>query len=522
MFQEALEQLILLCLNPYLEGIRLGSLHKGIWNGLIELKELKVKPEVLALLGVPGFRVEKGHIQLIRLVIPWSSLATGKVSLEVSGIHIELEQMAESKSKEELIRAMRDAKQQAIDLRVEQVRNLLEQRRKAAEKVAGTDEGFGMKVARRFINNVTVCFSSKALGISTSIKLPNLAVLSTDESFQEPKKGEVVQIADDSMYKVMRIDGFSVQLSSGGLDSLEDADYVLSPISTALKLAHVPSEQRVFLELDLGVGKLSEVKLLQSQIKQLLKAGAALAEEDARLKALMVPEEIGSAVLIMEDALKAEYGLLYKRHLLHERRLAVDEMELTREETRRKQLLEDALPVEILAANRISAVELADARREKLPGFFSQFWFQFCGAANNTAGSVGMEDATEFEAVEAPANILAEVRFSDLSVKLHDDAEEEKSFLRQVLELYVYSTELTAKVATGVDYRGKSSANLHVAGSFGGVEARHCGDDVIRSLGFIDAQFRFNDFYCGRQWEGALAECLHAMEDSITGGSSWF
>ena len=60
------------------------------------------------------------------------------------------------------------------------------------------------------------------------------------------------------------------------------------------------------------------------------------------------------------------------------------------------------------------------------------------------------------------------------------------------------------------------------AGSFGGVEARHCGDDVIRSLGFIDAQFRFNDFYCGRQWEGALAECLHAMEYSITGGSSWF
>ena len=34
----------------------------------------------------------------------------------------------------------------------------------------------------------------------------------------------------------------------------------------------------------------------------------------------------------------------------------------------------------------------------------------------------------------------------------------------QVLELYVYSTELTAKVATGVDYRGKSSANVHVAG----------------------------------------------------------
>lgn len=49
-----------------------------------------------------------------------------------------------------------------------------------------------------------------------------------------------------------------------------------------------------------------------------------------------------------------------------------------------------------------------------------------------------------------------------------------------MLELYVYSTEFTADVATGVDYRGKASANLRVAGSFGGVEAQHCGEDVIR------------------------------------------
>lgn len=34
----------------------------------------------------------------------------------------------------------------------------------------------------------------------------------------------------------------------------------------------------------------------------------------------------------------------------------------------------------------------------------------------------------------------------------------------EVLELYVYSTEFTAAVQTGVDYRGKSSANLRVAG----------------------------------------------------------
>ena len=127
------------CLNPinFLGWIFFCALMAGM---------LGILGKVLALLGVPGFRVEKGHIQLIRLgitksslwhicglsgffgsfsllvyirstcinnklkcigdschlflipcharlVIPWSSLATGKVSLEVSGIHIEAEGM---------------------------------------------------------------------------------------------------------------------------------------------------------------------------------------------------------------------------------------------------------------------------------------------------------------------------------------------------------------------------------------------------------------------------------------------
>lgn len=49
-------------------------------------------------------------------------------------------------------------------------------------------------------------------------------------------------------------------------------------------------------------------------------------------------------------------------------RLALDEEPLSLEEARRQQLLEDALPVELLAANRLAAVELADARHQKMPG----------------------------------------------------------------------------------------------------------------------------------------------------------
>lgn len=97
-------------------------------------------------------------------------------------------------------------------------------------------------------------------------------------------------------------------------------------MSTCLKLAHVPREQKVFLELDLGVGKLTQVQLSGTQVKELMHAAVALAEEDSRLKALMVPEEIGSAVQLMEEALKVEYGQLYKRQLLHERRRLEDHL----------------------------------------------------------------------------------------------------------------------------------------------------------------------------------------------------
>eukprot|EP00439_Symbiodinium_sp_Y106_P042880 s2390_g5.t1 len=489
MFQEALEQLILQCLNPYLEGINLGSLHRGIYNGCIELQELKVKPEVLALLGVPGFSVQRGYLQLIRLQIPWSSLASGKIALEVRGVHVEVDQIADGRTKEELIKQMREVKQQAIQLRMDQVKNLLEQRRKAAADLASADEGFAMKFARRFINNLTVSiedvsfsFSSKALGIGAKLELPRLAVLSTDESFKEPVKGETVNIADDSMYKVVRIEGFAAQLYQPGNPTA--ATYVLSPTGASLNLAHLPREQRIFLELDLGLSKPSEVQLLRSQVKQLMQAGEALAAEDARLKALLIPAELGEAAVLMEEALKTEYGQLFVRRLLNEQGLAfADEGVLDDDEQRRLKLLEDALPVEPLAAQRLAAFELAETRKQKRPGFFSAFFGQMCCAAP-PAASVGMEelqDATEFEAVEAPQNILAEVRFGDMGVRLVDDSKEDTEDA-EVLRLFIHSTELTATVATGLDYRGKSSANLKIAGRLGGVEATHMKQDVIKIL----------------------------------------
>ncbi|CAE7602937.1 Vps13c [Symbiodinium natans] len=286
------------------------------------------------------------------------------------------------------------------------------------------------------------------------------------------------------MYKVVRIEGFAVQLYQPG--ETKTATYVLSPTGASLNLAHLPREQRICLELDLGLpSKPSEVQLLRSQVKQLMQAGEALAAEDARLKALLIPAELGEAAGLMEEALKVEYGQLFLRRLLHEQGIALaDEPALDEDELRRLRLLEDALPVEPLAAQRLAAAELAEKRRQRRePGFLSIFFGQMCCAAapGVRVGVEDLQDATEFESVEAPQNILAEVHFGDLAVRLVDDSKEDQEDA-ELLRLFVHSTALTATVATGLDYRGKSSANLKVAGRLGGVEATHLNQDVIKIL----------------------------------------
>eukprot|EP00931_Biecheleriopsis_adriatica_P043306 TRINITY_DN24759_c0_g1_i1.p1 TRINITY_DN24759_c0_g1~~TRINITY_DN24759_c0_g1_i1.p1 ORF type:complete len:2476 (+),score=500.29 TRINITY_DN24759_c0_g1_i1:515-7429(+) len=355
--------------------------------------------------------------------------------------------------------------------------------------MAGEEEGFGVKMVRKFINNLTVeisdvsvSFSSPTLGLASNVELPSLHVLSTDEHFQEPSDGEAVNISGSAMYKVVRLRGFGVRMSEAGLSSLEGARYVIAPTGASLKLAHVPNEQRVFLQLDLGVGAQSEVTLLRSQVKRLLHAQSALEKEDARLRALVVAPEIEQTVLHLEDASKAEYGQLYRRHQLHERRLLQEgETSLSAEELSRLHLLEDALSIEALAAQRCSVQE-ALASRESQSGWLLSLLKDnfFCGGPSQS--SIGVEelrDAAQFEAVEAPQNISAEVLLGEMALKLLDDSETDEAG-SETLSVYLHKTQLTATVASGIDHRGRSSANFRLAGCLGGVEASHAGQDVIK------------------------------------------
>ena len=68
------------------------------------------------------------------------------------------------------------------------------------------------------------------------------------------------------MFKLMRLKELSIRMSAAGSSSLEGAEYVLSPISARLQLAHVPLDQVLQLRLEVGMEELAEITLRRSQV----------------------------------------------------------------------------------------------------------------------------------------------------------------------------------------------------------------------------------------------------------------
>ncbi|CAE7798448.1 vps13a, partial [Symbiodinium necroappetens] len=201
MLESALENILLQYLAPYVDGITRDSLHLGVFSGSIELENLKVRPDALAILGWEGFRVHSGSIERISLSIPWTRLYTGKVRAFIKCLRLEVESLAESahgKSEAELIKEMRDAKEKAIDVRMQQLQDLVDRSKDSDDENAVSDNAsLGMNLARKILNNITVvledvhvAFMNSQRGLACCMDLPNLAVLSTDKTFRERDDSE--------------------------------------------------------------------------------------------------------------------------------------------------------------------------------------------------------------------------------------------------------------------------------------------------------------------------------------------
>lgn len=236
MLESALEELLVGTLTPYLDGISLDNLHLGVFSGSVELKDLKVKKDALTLLGLEGLRCRTGSIRLIKLVVPWNKLYTGKLRAILHGVHLEVEHIGDTSTSElsdaKLVQDMQDMKRRAIELRVSQLRYLLDQQREHSDADLSS-HGYAMKLVRKIVNNihidlsdVQVTFISASRGFACGLELPNLAILSTDQTFRERSDTQEVNVTGTSMYKLLRLNGLGIRVAPAGCSTLLSAEYV--------------------------------------------------------------------------------------------------------------------------------------------------------------------------------------------------------------------------------------------------------------------------------------------------------
>jgi vacuolar protein sorting-associated protein 13A/C len=105
-------------LGQYVEGLTKENLKLGVWSGKIEFFNLKLKDSALDQLNLP-IQVKKGSLKRLSVKVPWTSLESKPVEVEIDGLYLlacplDLSQNSAEEGKK-MNQAMRAKKLKQID-----------------------------------------------------------------------------------------------------------------------------------------------------------------------------------------------------------------------------------------------------------------------------------------------------------------------------------------------------------------------------------------------------------------------
>ncbi|CAE7273181.1 Vps13c, partial [Symbiodinium sp. CCMP2456] len=397
----------------------------------------------------------------------------------------------------ELIKEMRDAKEKAIEVRMQQLQDLVDRSKDSDDENAASDNtSLGMNLARKILNNITVvledvhvAFMNSQRGLACCMDLPNLAVLSTDKTFRERDDSEGAVVPGESMYKTLQMKDFSVRMSPAGTRDLQEAAYVLSPVSANLQLSHEPANNLLKIKLMVATEELAEVFLRRSQVKHLRSIKSDLNEEARKFHLMLVPE--ADQKEINQDAGDStdEYSQLYERSIAEAWQImAPDLRPLSPEDERRKQLLEDALSARLLARARWKVERKAEvlneevvrrkrekeesrvAEQRKKTGLLGRFWGRqesedeveapetaLLSSEEKDQLFTDLKDVSKVEQVDVPKRFSFEFVLGQMALDLIDDQHQDE-VRRQLMSLALREAGIKLDINMATDFRGRDSA----------------------------------------------------------------
>ena len=95
MFESILEGVLNKYLGPYVQGLSSDDLNVSIWHGDIELNDVELKKDIFTTLQKP-MELVYGRIGYLRIKIPWRSLGSKPVEVDVRDVWVVVQPLTDS------------------------------------------------------------------------------------------------------------------------------------------------------------------------------------------------------------------------------------------------------------------------------------------------------------------------------------------------------------------------------------------------------------------------------------------
>jgi len=190
MFEGLVSDLLVKYLGQYIKDLNKEQLSIGVWGGNVVLENLEIKEEALDAFNIP-FRVKKGFIGKLSLVVPWKNLKSKPVIVIIENVFLlaqpqynyaEYDHEKEEKNKQKTKKARLE--------NAELVKSFNE------EGVDEKGDSFAQRLATKVVDNLQIQIKNVHVrfeDFTTSVEFPfafgiciqNLSVSSTDENWDE-------------------------------------------------------------------------------------------------------------------------------------------------------------------------------------------------------------------------------------------------------------------------------------------------------------------------------------------------
>ena len=159
MLESVLARLLNQSLGWIVEDLDAHDLKLGVFSGDLVLKDLQLKPDGLAALGVP-LKMCYGKISLLRLKVPWTNLRTGSVVVEIDKVYavfrpLSAEEANLHRQQAHSAEALRKRQQQELQVYEAAMAKLAE-----GERNESYQEAFVSSIFAKVMNNLQVVINN--------------------------------------------------------------------------------------------------------------------------------------------------------------------------------------------------------------------------------------------------------------------------------------------------------------------------------------------------------------------------